>query len=80
MPIRIRKSFKVAPGVRINVSNRGVRGSIGAGGVRYVTGGRRRAGRRSSCCLNTLLLLPVLLPARLLQVAYQRLRRDKVTL
>src|SRR6266699_2216776 len=32
---RMRKSMKVAPGVRLNVSKRGVGASVGAGGVRY---------------------------------------------
>jgi hypothetical protein len=31
---RMRKSMKVAPGVRLNVSKRGVGASVGAGGVR----------------------------------------------
>src|SRR3954453_7855560 len=32
---RMRKSIRVAPGVRLNVSKRGVGMSVGAGGVRY---------------------------------------------
>jgi hypothetical protein len=35
MGFRMRKSMKVAPGVRLNVSKRGVGASVGAGGVRY---------------------------------------------
>lgn len=35
MGFRMRKSIKVAPGVRLNVSKRGVGASVGAGGVRY---------------------------------------------
>jgi len=37
MPIRIRKSVKVAPGVRLNVSNSGVSTSAGAGGFRLTS-------------------------------------------
>ena len=35
MGFRMRKSIKVAPGVRLNVSKRGVGASMGAGGARY---------------------------------------------
>jgi tetratricopeptide (TPR) repeat protein len=35
MGFRIRKSIKVAPGVRLNVSRRGVGASVGGGGMRY---------------------------------------------
>jgi tetratricopeptide (TPR) repeat protein len=35
MGFRMRKSIKVAPGVRLNVSKRGVGGSVGLGGARY---------------------------------------------
>jgi len=35
MGFRMRKSISLAPGVRLNVSKRGVGMSVGAGGVRY---------------------------------------------
>ena len=35
MGFRMRKSIKVAPGVRLNVSKRGVGASVGGGGGRY---------------------------------------------
>ena len=35
MGFRMRKSIKLAPGVRLNVSKRGVGASVGGGGVRY---------------------------------------------
>jgi hypothetical protein len=38
MPVRIRKSIKVAPGTRINLSRKGVSASVGAKGVSYSTG------------------------------------------
>jgi tetratricopeptide (TPR) repeat protein len=46
---RMRKSIKVAPGVRLNVSKRGVGMSAGAGGVRYSvhSSGRRTTTVRS---------------------------------
>ncbi|HZQ64549.1 MAG TPA: DUF4236 domain-containing protein [Gaiellaceae bacterium] len=46
---RMRKSIKVAPGVRLNVSKRGVGASVGAGGVRYSvhSSGRRTVSARS---------------------------------
>jgi tetratricopeptide (TPR) repeat protein len=46
---RMRKSIKVAPGVRLNVSKRGVGASVGAGGVRYSvhSSGQRTVSARS---------------------------------
>src|SRR5205809_5661782 len=46
---RMRKSMKIAPGVRLNVSKRGVGASVGAGGVRYSahSSGRRTVSARS---------------------------------
>jgi hypothetical protein len=38
MPVSVRKSIKIAPGTRLNLSQRGVSASIGAGGVRARTG------------------------------------------
>ncbi len=73
MPLRYRKSVKAGP-FRVNLSNRGVGGSVGAGGLRYSTrrGQRRRSG--PPCCLNLLLMFPLLLPARLLHLGWRRLR------
>ena len=49
MGFRMRKSIKVAPGVRLNVSKRGVGASVGAGGVRYSahSSGRRTVSAQS---------------------------------
>lgn len=49
MGFRMRKSMKIAPGVRLNVSKRGVGASVGAGGVRYSahSSGRRTVSARS---------------------------------
>jgi tetratricopeptide (TPR) repeat protein len=49
MGFRMRKSIKVAPGVRLNVSKTGVGASVGAGGVRYSahSSGRRTVSARS---------------------------------
>ena len=49
MGFRMRKSFKVAPGVRLNVSKRGVGASVGGGGVRYSahSSGRRTVSART---------------------------------
>jgi hypothetical protein len=49
MGFRMRKSMKVAPGVRLNVSKTGLGGSVGAGGVRYSahSSGRRTVSARS---------------------------------
>lgn len=67
MPFRYRKTVKAGP-FRVNLSDRGVGGSVGAGGLRYATPRRgRRAARGTPCCLTLLLLFPVLLPARLLR-------------
>lgn len=52
MPIRIRKSVKVAPGTRINVSNKGVSTSVGAGPVRVTTT------KKGKGCLYSLFILP----------------------
>jgi hypothetical protein len=38
MPIRFRKSIKIAPGTRLNLSKRGISASVGAGGLRASTG------------------------------------------
>src|SRR5881275_1160917 len=45
----MRKSMKIAPGVRLNVSKRGVGASVGAGGVRYSahSSGRRTVSART---------------------------------
>ncbi|AQU78417.1 DUF4236 domain-containing protein [Planococcus faecalis] len=40
MAIRFRKSFKVAPGMRVNVSSRGVGASVGGKGLRYSVNSR----------------------------------------
>lgn len=40
MAVRFRKSFKVAPGMRINVSSRGVGASVGVKGLRYSVNSR----------------------------------------
>ena len=49
MGFRARKSIKIAPGVRLNVSKRGVGASIGAGGIRYTvhSSGRRTVSART---------------------------------
>jgi tetratricopeptide (TPR) repeat protein len=49
MGFRMRKSMKIAPGVRLNVSKKGVGASVGAGGVRYSahSSGRRTVSARS---------------------------------
>jgi tetratricopeptide (TPR) repeat protein len=49
MGFRMRKSIKVAPGVRLNVSKRGVGASVGGGGVRYSahSSGRRTVSART---------------------------------
>lgn len=49
MGFRMRKSMKIAPGVRLNVSKRGVGASVGAGGVRYSahSSGRRTVSART---------------------------------
>jgi tetratricopeptide (TPR) repeat protein len=49
MGFRMRKSIKVAPGVRLNVSKTGVGASVGAGGARYSahSSGRRTMSARS---------------------------------
>jgi len=49
MGFRMRKSIKVAPGVRLNVSKTGVGASVGAGGVRYSahSSGRRTVSART---------------------------------
>lgn len=49
MGFRMRKSIRVAPGVRLNVSRRGVGASVGAGGVRYSahSSGRRTVSART---------------------------------
>jgi len=54
MPIRFRKSVKIAPGTRLNLSKRGVSASIGAGGVRYSTG-------KSGNCLYYVFIWPFVL-------------------
>ncbi len=45
----MRKSIKLAPGVRLNVSKRGVGAAVGAGGVRYSahSSGRRTISART---------------------------------
>ena len=76
MGFRIRKSFRVAPGMRINIGNRGIGGSIGRGGLRYTFGPRRRRSRRRAsggcCCGAPLALLPIVVPFRLAQLAWWR--------
>jgi tetratricopeptide (TPR) repeat protein len=49
MGFRMRKSIRVAPGVRLNVSKTGVGASIGAGGMRYSahSSGRRTVSART---------------------------------
>jgi tetratricopeptide (TPR) repeat protein len=49
MGFRMRKSMKIAPGMRLNVSKRGVGASVGAGGARYSahSSGRRTVSARS---------------------------------
>jgi tetratricopeptide (TPR) repeat protein len=49
MGFRIRKSFKVAPGVRLNVSKTGIGASVGAGPARYSvhSSGRRTVSART---------------------------------
>ena len=42
MPFRVRKSVRIAPGIRLNASNRGLSLSAGGGGVYYTTRGRSR--------------------------------------
>lgn len=46
---RMRKSMRIAPGVRLNVSKRGVGASVGAGGLRYSahSSGRRTVSART---------------------------------
>jgi tetratricopeptide (TPR) repeat protein len=49
MGFRMRKSVKIAPGVRLNVSKTGIGASVGAGGVRYSahSSGRRTVSART---------------------------------
>jgi tetratricopeptide (TPR) repeat protein len=49
MGFRMRKSIRVAPGVRLNVSKRGIGASVGAGGLRYSahSSGRRTVSART---------------------------------
>jgi len=49
MGFRMRKSIKIAPGVRLNVSKRGVGASVGGGGMRYSahSSGRRTVSAQS---------------------------------
>jgi tetratricopeptide (TPR) repeat protein len=49
MGFRMRKSMKIAPGVRLNVSKRGIGASVGVGGARYSahSSGRRTVSARS---------------------------------
>ena len=49
MGFRMRKSIKLAPGVQLNVSKRGLGASVGGGGVRYSahSSGRRTASART---------------------------------
>ena len=58
MGFRMRKSIKVAPGVRLNVSKRGVGASVGGGGVRYSahSSGRKTVSARTGIpetCIKT---------------------------
>lgn len=54
MPIRFRKSIKIAPGTRLNISKKGVSASVGAGGLRASTG-------KSGNCLYNIFVLPFVL-------------------
>ena len=73
MPLRYRKSLKAGP-FRVSVSNRGVGGSVGAGGLRYSTrAGRRRRGG-PPCCLSLLILMPIMAPLRLIRARMLRRR------
>lgn len=49
MAVRVRRSFRVAPGVRVNVSKTGVGASVGAGPARYSvhSSGRRTVSART---------------------------------
>lgn len=48
MGIRVRKSIKIAPGVRMNVGKRGVSASFGGHGVTYTVGGKTGHKRKVS--------------------------------
>lgn len=75
MPLRFRKSIKAGP-FRVNLSHRGIGGSVGAGGLRYSTPRKtRRKASGNPCCLNLLLLFPILLPARVLQRGWHGVSR-----
>lgn len=54
MPIRFRKSVKIAPGTRLNLSSKGISASVGAGGFRASTG-------KSGNCLYYLFVWPFVL-------------------
>ena len=54
MPIRFRKSVKIAPGTRLNISKKGVSASVGSGGLRYTTG-------KSGNCLYFVFVWPFVL-------------------
>lgn len=55
MPIRFRKSVKVAPGVRLNLSGKGVSTSVGAGGMKY------NSKKVGSNCLYYVFIWPLVL-------------------
>lgn len=54
MPIRFRKSVKIAPGTRLNFSKKGASTSVGSGGLRYTTG-------KTGNCLYFIFVWPFIL-------------------
>jgi hypothetical protein len=64
MPIRFRKSVKIAPGTRLNFSNKGVSASTGAGGVRASTG-------KSNGCLYNLIAMPFVIIFKLYELLFK---------
>lgn len=64
MPIRFRKSVKIAPGTRLNLSSKGVSASVGAGGVRASTG-------KSNGCLYNLIAMPFVIIFKLFEILFK---------
>lgn len=64
MPFRFRKSVKIAPGTRLNLSSKGVSASVGAGGVRASTG-------KSNGCLYNLIAMPFVITFKLFEILFK---------
>lgn len=76
MGFRFRKSVRIAPGVRINATNRGLGASFSIPGTGLSYSTRRRGRRQTSagcCCGMALLAIPVVLPYALVRVVIARL-------